>query len=59
MSYKANLNLIKTWSWYKKMPKLKRELFDELFNESRGVSMTKHMVDDKYTELLALGQNIN
>ena len=59
MSYQANLNLVKTWSWYKKMPKLKRELFDELFDQSRGVSMTKHMVDSKYSELLSLGQNIN
>jgi len=56
---KANLNLIKTWSWYKKMPKLKQELFEELFNQSRGVRITKHMVDEKYNEILILSQNIN
>jgi len=56
---RTTLDTIKTWSWYKKMPSLKRDLFNEVFNQSRGVRISKSIVDTKYLELSTLAQGIN
>jgi len=59
MSYQANLNLVKTWSWYKKMPKLMKEFFDSKFMGGESVRFSKMMAEEKYYDVMAMAKDNN
>ena len=50
---RVTLETVKTWSWYKKMPSLMQEFFNEKIESGNDVRFAKMMAEEKYYDVVS------
>ena len=57
---KANINTLKTYNWFKAMPKLMQELFIEKWNNGmESCSFARECAEEKYNDIMSMAQESN